>query len=97
MPDARPLLLTLLLAGTGVLADGATIYKCVQPDGRPEYSNVPCGPYEGTGYITGDTFSVYSRQAGEGIDPPISDGAIRRQQRISAEASERAADAGDQP
>jgi hypothetical protein len=70
-------------------ADGGIIYKCLRADGRVEYSNVYCGPGEVLDYITGDTFSVYSRGQGS-AQPPLSDAAIRRQQRMADEARERA-------
>ncbi|MGB5834020.1 MAG: hypothetical protein WBG92_18820 [Thiohalocapsa sp.] len=64
-----------------------TIYKCVQPDRYLEYSNVPCAPDEGAAYITGETFSVVSKR-GAGVGPPVNIDAIRRQQRMAADAKE---------
>ncbi len=80
--------LITMLASAQAAAGPPVIYKCVQPDGRLEYSNVSCGALEAIDYITGNTFSIISR--GAGVDPPLSDQAIRRQQRMAAEAKERA-------
>jgi hypothetical protein len=87
-------LLTLALAGLAAngAAQRAVIHKCTQPDGRTEYSNVPCGPDERIDYITGDSFSVIDRdpRGGEGaVAPPLSPRALRRQRHMEQEARER--------
>ena len=68
-------------------AQHGAIYKCTQPDGRTEYSNVPCGPAENLDYITGNTFSLYSRGSGSSTAPPIPDVTIRRQRYMAREAA----------
>jgi hypothetical protein len=88
-------LLVLVLVLAGSIANAATIYKCTQPDGRTEYSNVTCGPDEGIEYITDGTFSVMSR--GNSAPPPLSNDAIYRQQRMAGEAEERKAAATRAP
>lgn len=88
-------LLVLVLVLAGSIANAATIYKCTQPDGRTEYSNVTCGPDEGVEYITDGTFSVMSR--GNSAPPPLSNDAIYRQQRMAGEAEERKAAATRAP
>jgi hypothetical protein len=89
------LVLVLVLVLAGSIANAATIYKCTQPDGRTEYSNVTCGPDEGVEYITDGTFSVMSR--GNSAPPPLSNDAIYRQQRMAGEAEERKAAATRAP
>jgi hypothetical protein len=82
--------LAVVLSSTGAPAQRAIIYKCTQPDGRTEYSNIPCGPLERPDYITGDSFSVIIRdRAGPqpGIRPPLSPHALRRQRFMQHEAA----------
>jgi hypothetical protein len=83
--------LALGLSSSGASAQRAIIYKCTQPDGRTEYSNVPCGPQERPDYITGDSFSVIIRdRAGPqpAVRPPLSPHALRRQRFMQHEAGE---------
>lgn len=85
---------TALLAAIALCAGTAAhagIYKCVQQDGKIEYSSVPCGPTESVDYITGDTFSVSTRCPNAGrsaVSAPLGDREIRRQQRMAGEAGQ---------
>lgn len=93
---SRLLLRALLALALAVLAANGTaqraiIHKCTQPDGRTEYSNVPCGPDERIDYITGDSFSVIDRNPRGGeraVSPPLSPRALRRQRFMEQEARE---------
>lgn len=90
IPVALMLTVLLLVAGGGAAAQHPVIYKCTQPDGRTEYSNVPCGPDEETDFITGESFSVIGARGSErGIAPPLSPRATQRQ-RVMARQAERA-------
>jgi hypothetical protein len=65
--------LLLFLAADGH-AQFPAIYKCMQQDGRIEYSAAPCGPNEERENVYGDTFSVYGSGRGGnggGIRPPL--------------------------
>jgi hypothetical protein len=81
--------LTLLIGAVDCAAQRPIIYKCTQPDGRTEYSHVPCGPGEHPDYITGDNFSVIvPNRVGPqpAIPPPLSPRAISRQRFMQREA-----------
>ena len=85
--------LAMMLCAADSQAQRAIIYKCTQPDGRTEYSNVPCGPYEQPDYITGDSFSVIVRDRvgpQPAISPPLSPRAIGRQRSMEQEARQHA-------
>jgi hypothetical protein len=85
--------LALMLQAADCAAQRAIIYKCTQPDGRTEYSNVPCGPRERPDYITGDSFSVIIRDRvgpQPAVRPPLSPHALRRQRFMQLEAGDEA-------
>lgn len=83
------LLPALLVAATAATGQSAVIFKCTQPDGRTEYSNVPCGPDEHVDYITGESFSVVGRRGSErAIPPPLSPRATQRQRFMAREAEQ---------
>jgi hypothetical protein len=78
-----------LLASLQASAQSGIVYKCTQPDGRTEYSNVPCGPDEEVDFITGESFSVVGRRGSErAIPPPLSPRATQRQRFMAREAEQ---------
>ena len=76
-----------LLAAAGSTAQAA-VYKCVQADGRIEYSSAPCGPTEEpTGFSKDATFSTIGKRVGgtrgASTAPPITEYDKRRQRALT--------------
>jgi len=76
----------VLLVATGTV-QGA-IYKCVQADGRIEYSSMPCGPTEEPTTFSEDaTFSTLgkggSSRSRSNSAPPITEYDKRRQRALT--------------
>jgi hypothetical protein len=71
----------------------AAIYKCLQADGRVEYSSMPCGPTEEPTTFSQDaTFSTlgrHSQRRSAATAPPISDYDKRRQRALTGGGDQR--------
>lgn len=81
--------LVLLVVSVSAAGQRAIIYKCTQPDGHTEYSNVPCGPHERSDFITEESFSVMGRRGSDAaIAPPLSPRALQRQRIMAREAAQ---------